>query len=453
MPTLRRRKTSAHEDVVVPFNKLHFDPHNPRNEREDDEEKIRTEFGAQEETTRLAAHMAEYGQNPLDRLAIVKHPKLADHFVVREGNRRLSAMQLLRDPERAPANTRKTFTRLAASGVLIPDQVQAVLFNEQPKARVWMSVKHEGEQGGVGTVRWKPAQQARFNREGLASGTSTSKNPNRQAEALLSYAVAQGLITAEERPLISLTTLTRYLPNVRSALALVNSEDCTTNAPLAEFNAGVQRFLKDAVTTGKRGEQASVHSRSKKEQRNTYAEQLRSEAAPSTRNLQPYDPASAPLHSAAMVARGSKSRSARDPSKRKQLIPGSFAVPVKDNVLLRLVKEGKSADPDESPFSCNYLNRVILERLVHLYAKKHGVGGQGLFDEVVLRVITHAKQRPTPVSKGIENILKKSADKRSVYAYEIMSSAVHGGTIPTGKDNRSNWDTLAPALEYLMGQL
>lgn len=129
MPTLRRRKTSAHEDVVVPFNKLHFDPHNPRNEPEDDEEKIRTEFGAQEETTRLAAHMAEHGQNPLDRLAIIKHPKLPDHFVVREGNRRLSAMQLLRDPERAPTNTRKTFTRLAASGVPIPDQVQAVLFN------------------------------------------------------------------------------------------------------------------------------------------------------------------------------------------------------------------------------------------------------------------------------------------------------------------------------------
>jgi len=62
---------------------------------------------------------------------------------------------------------------------------------------------------------------------------------------------------------------------------------------------------------------------------------------------------------------GSKSRSARDPSKRKQLIPGSFAVPVKDNVLLRLVKEGKAADPDEAPFSCNYLKPGILERLVH----------------------------------------------------------------------------------------
>ena len=53
MPTSRRRKISAHEDVVVQFNKLHFDPHNPRNEPEEDEEKIRAEFGAQEETARL----------------------------------------------------------------------------------------------------------------------------------------------------------------------------------------------------------------------------------------------------------------------------------------------------------------------------------------------------------------------------------------------------------------
>lgn len=453
MPTSRRRKISAYEDVVVQFNMLHFDPHNPRNEPEEDEEKIRAQFGAQEETARLAAHMAEHGQNPLDRLAIIKHPKLPGHFVVREGNRRLSAMQLLRDPQRAPISARRTFTRLATSGVPIPDQIQAVLFNEQPEARIWMSVKHEGEQGGIGTVRWKPTQQTRFNREGLASGTSASKNPNRQAEALLSYAVAQTLITEEERALIALTTLTRYLPNVRTALALVNSEDCTTNAPLVEFNAGVKRFLKDAITAGKRGEQALVHSRSTKQQRDIYAEQLRREAAPTTRNLQPYDPASAPLHSATAGVKSSKSRSVRDPSKRRQLIPSSFAVPVKDNVLLRLVKEGKDTDPDEAPFSCNYLNRVILERLVHLYAKKHGVGGQGSFDEVVLRVITHAKQQQPPVSKGIENTLKKCSDKRTAYSYEIMSSAIHGGTIPTGKDNRSNWDTLAPAFEYLMSHL
>ena len=98
MARAKARQPLEHEDVLVQFNKLHFDPVNPRGEPEVDEEKIRALFGAQQDTVVLATHMAEHGQNPLDRLGVVEHPKLPGHFVVREGNRRLCAMQLLRDP-------------------------------------------------------------------------------------------------------------------------------------------------------------------------------------------------------------------------------------------------------------------------------------------------------------------------------------------------------------------
>jgi hypothetical protein len=135
------------------------------------------------------------------------------------------------------------------------------------------------------------------------------------------------------------------------------------------------------------------------------------------------------------------------------LILSGFVVPIKDPVLQRLVKEGRDLDPDEARFSCNYLNRVILERVVHLYAKKHGVGGQGDFADVVQRVIAHAKASQTPPSKGVGITLTKTADRRSSYSYEMMSNPVHGGMIPSGADNRTNWETLQPALEYLLGNL
>ena len=453
MVTKKRSKDVEHEDVLIDFNKLHFDPVNPRGEPESDEEKIRALFGAQQETAVLAAHMAKHGQNPLDRLGIIAHPKLPDHFVIREGNRRLCAMQLLRDPARAPSSAvRKTFEKHANGGRPIPDKVQAVLFHEKPNARVWMSVKHEGPQGGLGTKDWGSAEKARFNREG-ETGVTRPKNPNRQADALLTYAVTHGLITAEERALISITTVTRYLPNVRTALALLNNEDATTNAAPAEFNAALRRFLRDAMNPGTAGVQADVHSRSSSKQRDEYAEKLRREGvSPTTRNLTPYDPAKGMPQQPAQKSPG-KSRSAADPGKRKQLIFSSFAVHLKDSALLRLVKEGKELDPDEARFSCNYLNRVILERVVHLYAKKFGCGPQGEFAEVVQRVISHAKASSDPPSKGIANTLTKTADKRSAYSYEIMSNPVHGGMIPSGADNRTNWETLQPALEYLLGRL
>lgn len=442
-----------HEDIEAPFSKLHFDPVNPRGKPEVDEEKIRALFGAQDETLILAAHLAEHGQNPLDRIGIIEHPKLPGHFVIREGNRRLCAMQLLRDPERAPTGAaRKAFLRLASSGRPIPDTVQAVLFHQKPKARVWMSVKHEGPQGGLGTLTWGPTQKAQFNREG-DTGITRPKNPNRQAEALLSYAVNQGLITLEERALIAITTVTRYLPNIRTALALLNTEDCTTNAMPAEFNAALKRFLKDTIEPSAPGVRADVHSRSTSTQRDDYAEKLRREgSSPVSRSLPPYDPATdTPSKPVAKAAPGA--RSATDPGKRRQLIFSSFAVSVKDPVLLRLVKEGKELHPDDARFSCNYINRVVLERVVHLYAKKHGVGGQGDFAEVVQRVITHAKGSNFPPSKGTALVLTKTADKRTAYSYEIMSNPVHGGMIPSGADNRTNWESLQPALEYLLGRL
>jgi hypothetical protein len=454
MATKTKKAQAEHEDVVVLFNMLHFDPVNPRGKPEPDEEKIRSHYGAQPETIRLATHMAEHGQNPLDRLGIIEHPKLAGHFVIREGNRRLCAMQLLRDPERAPTPAaRKIYERLKSEGRRIPDQIQAVLFHEKPKARVWMSVKHEGEQGGIGTLTWGPTQKAQFNREGETSITRP-KNPNRQAEALLTYAQAQGLITVEEVPLISVTTLTRYLPNVRTALALLNNEDCETNAAKAEFDTALRRFLMDAKDPGMPGVQGVVHSRSTSGQRKDYAERLRREGvSPTTRDLPPYNPATtAPPPQPAKKSTGT-ARSAMDPSKRKYLILSSFVVPVKDNALLRLVKEGKELNPDDARFSCNYLNRVILERVVHLYAKKHGVGAQGEFSEVVQRVIAFAKTTTTPPSKGVALVLTKTADKKSSYSYEIMSNPVHGGSIPSGADNRSNWETLQPALEYLLANL
>jgi hypothetical protein len=449
----KQKTVLEHEDIVVSFNKLHFDPVNPRGEAEPDEEKIRELFGAQPETLTLATHVAENGQNPLDRIGIVEHPKLPGHFVIREGNRRLCAMQLLRDPDRAPTDVaRKAFQKLASTGRPIPEKIQAVLFHEKSKARVWMSVKHEGPQGGLGTLQWGSAEKTRFNREGETSKTRP-KNPNRQAEALLTYAVKQGLITPEERQLIALTTVTRYLPNVRTALALLNTEDCTTNARQNEFDTVLQRFLKDTKDSGAPGVTATVHSRANSATRKAYAETLRHEGlSPTFRDQAPYDPSTIPPGKPA--AKGTASpKSAIHPSKRKQLIPSSFSVAIRDNVLLRLVGEGKELNPDDARFSCNYLNRVILERIVHLYATKHGVGRDGEFADVVRRVIDHAKTLTTPPTRGIVNVLNKTADKRSSYSYEIMSNPVHGGSVPSGADNRANWETLQPALEYLLARL
>ena len=87
---------------AVAVSSLHLDPINPRRDPIEDENEIRRVLCEDEGVLQLARHMAEFGQNPLARIAIIDHPDLPGHYIVPEGNRRLCSMQLLRDPDPAP---------------------------------------------------------------------------------------------------------------------------------------------------------------------------------------------------------------------------------------------------------------------------------------------------------------------------------------------------------------
>ncbi len=265
--------------------------------------------------------------------------------------------------------------------------------------------------------------------------------------------MAAQLITSTERDLIGLTTITRYLPNVRSALALLNRDDCTTNADQAEFNAALRRFLRDALPSGDPSVASAVHSRSQAGERTSYGEKLRQEGfSPAARSEAPYDPAKTPR--AQKAKKQATGRSATHPDRRNRLIMSGFVVSHRDPVLLRMVKEGKELDPDQARFSCNYLNRAILERVVHLYAKKHGVGISRELDAVIGRCVEHASKQANPPSRGIEKVLRTAAsDKHAPYAPDTLGNGVHGGRIPSAADNRSNWESLQPALEFLLARL
>jgi len=449
-----KRRAEPDQQIMggVPFNKLHFDPLNPRREPMQDEAEIRQVLCEDEGVLQLATHIAAHGLNPLARIAVIDHPKLPGQYIVPEGNRRLCALQLLRDPQRAPtAAARKTFERLSKGGWTVPDRIEAVWFKTRTLADPWLSVNHEGEQGGIGTVAWGAAEKARFNRSGSHT-TTRPKNPNAQALRLVEYAVGRGLITPEQQSLISLTTLTRYLPSVRSALALLNSEDCSTNADPGQFDAALRRFLHDAVPSGDTKQPAPVHSRSRANDWKTYAETLRQEGvSPADRTRAPYDPAQAPAGAPASTA--PRRRSVTDPGKRKNLILSNFIVPFTHPVLQRMVIEGKQhTDCKDNQFAANYLIRAILEQCVYLYARGNGVGVDGMdLDRAILAVVEHAKKRTPAISKGLAGVLTTTAgDKRAKHGLQALGNGVHGGKVPSPSDNKSNWETLQPALQYLL---
>jgi spore germination cell wall hydrolase CwlJ-like protein len=422
----------------------------------EDEAEIRKVLCNDEGVRNLAAHIAKYGLNPLKRVAVIKHPQLPSHYVVHEGNRRLCALQLLRDPERAPdPAARRFFRRLVDDGAQRPAEVQCELFENPEDTRVWKSVDHEGAQGGIGTVDWDATQQARHNRLGDTDNTRP-QNPNLQALAVLDYAEARGLVTNDERKAIAITTITRYLTNpfVRDALGLINHSDLTTNAEPAAFDAVLRRFLRDSLPPSDPNDKPDVHSRSTKDERKEYARKLRDEGiAPATRTRPAYVPAVTPANVSAGPAK-SKGRSVTSPDKRRSLIPAGFKVSIKDSVLGRLVVEGKGLDPDSFNFASVFLTRAVLERLIILYARKYGLKQPPRELHLTIgNCVAHA-EATTPMPKSIVAVMRKAASDAHVsYSPHSMGTSVHGNVIPTEKDIKRNWDTWQPAFEWIQDAL
>jgi hypothetical protein len=444
------------EEVSVSLNQLHFFPQNPRREPLADEDAIRAVLCQEEGVVNLARHLSKYGLNPLDRIAVIAHPKLPRHFVVVEGNRRLCALQLLRDPERTPKSAaKKIFAKLQAEGMPVPGKITAVLFAKEDGARTWMSVKHEGEQGGIGTVDWDAPQKTRFNRQGSTSQTRP-KNPNEQSLALLDYAEANGLLTSEERDKIAITTIRRYLsnPNVRAALALLNAADLTTDADNQQFDAGLRRFLLDAIPSEDTKNPSAVNSRTSSAERIAYAEKLRQDGVtPIRREETPYKPGAAAEKTAVPIATAVViQRSKRNPDLRPYVVRTDFREISGDAVLSRMVTEGKKLRIDDFVFSANYLVRAILERIVNLYAKRHGIGGDPRDLEKLISACAAYAERSTPSApRAVIQIMNKTASsKHASHAPDTLGAGVHGGVIPSAKDIRRNWDTLQPVFDWLL---
>lgn len=444
--------------ILVAVGKLHFDPINPRRDPMEDEAEIRKVLCNDEGVRNLAAHIAKYGLNPLKRIAVVAHLQLSNHYVVHEGNRRLCALQLLRDPERAPdPAARRFFQKLVDDGAQRPAEVPCEFFENPEDTRVWKSVEHEGEQGGIGTVDWDATQQARHNRLGEKDKTRP-KNQNQQALAVLDYAEARGLLTRNERKTIAITTITRYLTNplVRDAIGLLNHSDLTTNAEPAAFDAALRRFLRDSLPTSDPSKKPDVHSRSSSDERKDYARKLRDEEiAPAVRTRSAYVPCCSPLPASTASPSSSRGRSVTSPDKRRVLIPSGFRVAIIDSVLGRLVVEGKGLDPDCFNFASVFLTRAVLERLVILYARKYSLKRPPRDLHVTIgNCVAHGESATPPIPKSIATVMRKAAsDEHVSYSPHSMGASVHGNVIPTEKDIKRIWDTWQPAFEWMQSSL
>lgn len=142
----------SYKTQMVGLQRVYLNNENPRHDPIDDEPQIIEYLLGKEQVTNLAKDIAKLGLSPLERLGVMPHPVAADSFVALEGNRRLCALKLLSDPDKAPKEaTSKIYRKLKSSMLSPPRTIEVVVFSDAAAARPWLERKHEGAMNGVGT--------------------------------------------------------------------------------------------------------------------------------------------------------------------------------------------------------------------------------------------------------------------------------------------------------------
>lgn len=146
----------------IALESLLLDDLNPRHDPVEGQREAMDAFladrGAQQ-ILRLARDIAENGPSPIDLALVVPENGL---FIVVEGNRRVLAMKLLKNPTLAKGSKIERAIH-EVSRISEPlDYMRCMVAPTRDEARRWIELRHNGSQQGVGVVDWSAEMQVRF---------------------------------------------------------------------------------------------------------------------------------------------------------------------------------------------------------------------------------------------------------------------------------------------------
>jgi len=436
------------ETKRISLQKIFLDNENARHDPIDNEPEITAHLISKFKVKSLAAHIAKTEAiNPLERIGVFPHPVVKDAYISDEGNRRMCALKLLNDPDKAPEGHRSFFRKLSESMGSPPSHVDAVIFKDRQEGRPWVQIRHEGPQEGIGTLQWDVRGKVRHNR-----GAVKPTNPNVQAVALAEYALKRGLLSKPEHDEINVTTVTRYLSNpvFRDTLGLTSRRDLSISVVQKEFDQALEFFLRDSL----KGNKGGVSSRSNAKQRAQYGHKLRKDkVAPTTRLANPIRLEPSTGKSTGTGSRGS-GRNSHNPNQRAHIIEPPFAAKISNKVLVRIYGELRSLDCRAHPFSGAYLLRAMIEFTFKLWSKENGIATEkvelhNIIDKAVDKLVADG----TATEKALKPLRVMSHDKHGLCSPDTLGSFVHGGTIPTGSYLNSSWDSIESCMALVLGQL
>jgi hypothetical protein len=454
---------SEYQDEQILLSNLKLDNTNPRHPEFESQREIiewmtsgNGKIG--EKLIVLAKDIAIFGLNPADRVMVMADDDEKGQFIVLEGNRRLTALKLLNNPDLAPTNLwQKRFSKLRP-GYSPINKISCTVFNDEKIAFHFIELRHLGESGGAGIVPWEAEQKARHDQR------LHRRSRHHKALAILDFLRSSEGIDPETKKMagegIPITTLDRILSDkeFRDFLGLhldSDGEICFRIEP-REALKPISKVIKDLGSGSK-----NVRHVINKEQREQYKDSFKDKSIPDHSKvlIKPVRVAEAETRLSEGTRSGSSSgKRYGDPRDRKRIVISGTNLPIDPRVFNRAkrvfeeLKEVEIRDRHGKPHFPNagiLLLRLFIEMSVDLYIKQHKLthtNSTGWINipltertKAVLRDLD-AKQKID--SQDLKVINKALGDPNKVSNPNSLNDLAHNpNQIPHPHDLYDVWDT------------
>ena len=376
-----------------------------------------------------------------------------------EGNRRLSALKVLSNPDvlagtDLPESTKKPLVREALGFERSEvEPIPCVRFDDRTDANDWIRRRHTGAAGGEGRITWKPLEKQKFSGDYTTIDVIDFVGRN-AGYSKVEWEKAESALGGQKS-----TNLTRLLESAAGQAHLGISIDATAprKIPLLSVDPRwVIEVLKRIVDDVLEG---TVNSR--RLNRATDIEEYFASLPP---ELQPgpHTAISAPKAFRDVSLTGSRPKPRKKPTikkkpvprARKMLAPKKHPFDVSSSRRLRmLVREAGSLNTERFPLSCAFVLRAVVELAVNHYLKGNGLplGPKGGGQFGLTKKATHVVQDLTSSGKvpagDLRAFRNNFLSKTSAYSIQSLNGFVHNPyQLPTADALRAGWEAALPVL-------
>jgi hypothetical protein len=441
---------------------LRLDPHNARIRAGTDERDCIARIAREQKP--FLALMRDIAADGLSTAPILVQPLAGGTYLVWDGNRRVTALKLLANPELAPnAAIRAEAARLAEkypANVLnfvdcMSCEDEGVLFREVMK-------RHGGQQEGIGQRDWEAYLRSVYQL------THDHATPNKRAAQYLIWSEQQGILVEDSFPISTLTRIAK-----QEHLALLGF-DVLKDALSPRLDIAIVVAMAKRLVSDLQGKTISVDDVFESVQARDYILRVRKAAGlGAPREESPGEPPSEshhgrdpePEHPSPGTESGSdagetgspdQSASEKDPggsadqggpdgtkrpgrgrSPRKTSLerptlfvankPG-FYLPDDAHKAISIVAELRRIKIDgasAAPIAVAMLFRALVEVSKNRYMEKHSLASKGQFHNDLARVAEHMKNNGAIADEVYDNIVRRTRDERDMLHAHTLQQYIH----------------------------